>query len=229
MTDDLKEIAVELKRRGISPGYFKDQRRRGMSIEEIWAAWPRRPLSNRVGTRRFRRRLVVGTYASWVLIAVIERLITLPSPGWVKPGLWIAMGLVFFNSLVGILWLSRRTYINSPALGDAELDERLVQIRNRAYPQGVSGVRPAGRDLPSADLGGRHVATERPGLLQCLHHLLRNRATRDHTAYSHRGLERAGSHRTRTVADLVQRRLPSTRPPDPKARCNNNESNDDLH
>jgi hypothetical protein len=133
MTDDLKEIAVELKRRGISPGYFKDQRRRGMSIEEIWAAWPRRPLSNRVGTRRFRRRLVVGTYASWVLIAVIERLITLPSPGWVKPGLWIAMGLVFFNSLVGILWLSRRTYINSPALGDAELDERLVQIRNRAY------------------------------------------------------------------------------------------------
>ena len=133
MTDDLKEIAVELKRRGISPGYFKDQKRRGMSTEQIWAAWPRRPLSNRVGSRRFRRRLVVGTYASWVLIAVIERLITLPSPGWVKPGLWIAMGLVFFNSLVGILWLSRRTYINSPALGDAELDERLVQIRNRAY------------------------------------------------------------------------------------------------
>lgn len=133
MKDDLKDLAVELKRRGISPGYFQDQKRRGIPTQEIWAAWPRRPLSNRVGSRRFRRRLVVGTYVSWLLIAAIARLATLPFPGWVQPGLWISIGLVSFNSLVGILWLSRRTYINSPALGDAELDERLVQIRNQAY------------------------------------------------------------------------------------------------
>ena len=133
MTDDLKELAVELKRRGISPSFFKAQQRRGLTTEQILAPWPRQPLSNRVGSRRFRRRLVVGTYASYLLLVVITRLITLPDPGWVKPGASIFIGIAFLNSLIGVLWLTRRTYINTPALGDAELDERLVQIRNQAY------------------------------------------------------------------------------------------------
>jgi hypothetical protein len=133
VTEDLKDLAVELKRRGMDPGYFRAQRRRGLSTEEILAPWPPRPLSNRVGTRRFRRRVVVGTYAGWLLIVAITRLVTLPIPGWVTPGFLVFLGLALLNSLIGVFWLNRRTYINTPALGDVELDERLIQIRNQAY------------------------------------------------------------------------------------------------
>jgi uncharacterized membrane protein len=121
MTEDFENVSVaELKRRGKSPN-------------EVLDAWHRRPLSNRVGSRRFRRRLVVGTYAGWLLIAALIRLITLPFAGWVKPGFAIVMVLVTLNSIISVLWLNRRTYVNTPALVDAELDERLLQIRNQAF------------------------------------------------------------------------------------------------
>jgi uncharacterized membrane protein len=34
---------------------------------------------------------------------------------------------------ISVLWLGRRTYVNSPQLADRELDERLVQVKNQAY------------------------------------------------------------------------------------------------
>ena len=132
MTDDLKELAVELKRRGISPGDFKAQKQRGLSNQEIWAAWPPRPLSNRVGSRRFRRRLVVGTYASWLLIAAIVKVLTLTNPKWSTSAFPVFCALTVTNAIVSLVWLTRRTYI-SPEVADQELDERLVQNRNQAF------------------------------------------------------------------------------------------------
>jgi hypothetical protein len=93
----------------------------------------RQPLSNRVGTRRLRRRLVVGTYGGWLLIAATVKLTTLTSPGWIKPGFVVIGVLTAVNLIVSVAWLERRTYINTPKLADAELDERLVQVRNAAF------------------------------------------------------------------------------------------------
>jgi hypothetical protein len=132
MTEDLKELAVELKRRGMSPRYFKAQKQRGLSTQEILATWPRRQLSNRVGSRRFRRRLVVGTYAGWLLIAAIVKVMTLTVPKWSTSAFIVFCTLIVANSIISLVWLSRRTYI-SPEVADDELDERLVQIRNQAY------------------------------------------------------------------------------------------------
>jgi uncharacterized membrane protein len=121
MSKDLKYLPVaELKRRG-------------MSAQEVLDARRRRPLSNRVGSRRFRRRLVVGTYAGWLLIAAIMKLMTLTIPGWSKSIFGAVFVLVAVNSMISLIWLNRRTYINTPALPDSELDERLVQIRNQAF------------------------------------------------------------------------------------------------
>ena len=102
-------------------------RRNEMSYQEIVDVWNRRPLSNRVGSRRFRRRLVVGTYGGWLLVAVIVMLIATSYSFWfIFPAL--------ANSLVMLAWLGRRTYLNREVLvGDAGLDERLVQNRNRAF------------------------------------------------------------------------------------------------
>lgn len=121
MSKDLKDLSVaELKRRG-------------MSAQEVLYARRRRPLSNRVGSRRFRRRLVLGTYAGWLLIAAIMKAMTLTIPSWSKSVMGVVFVLLVANSLISLLWLSRRTYINTPALPDSELDERLVQIRNQAF------------------------------------------------------------------------------------------------
>lgn len=49
MTEDLKILALEMQRRGIPPRYFAAQMRRGMSPQEIFAAWPKRPPSERIG------------------------------------------------------------------------------------------------------------------------------------------------------------------------------------
>jgi hypothetical protein len=133
MTDDLKNLAVELKRRGIPPQYFAEQKRRGMSADEIMAAWPPRTISNRVGSRRFRRRLVVAIYGSWVLIAAIVKLVSLTSPDWLKPFLGGFTVLLLMNAVISFVWLGRRNYINAPKLPDDELDERLVQIKNQAF------------------------------------------------------------------------------------------------
>jgi hypothetical protein len=99
------------------------------AYKEVEDAWNRRPLSNRVGSRRFRRRLVVATYAGWLVIVVMAKLGSLASSG----GFW-PMWLVAMASLtVQGTWLVRRTYINAPQLKDAELDERLVQVKNQAF------------------------------------------------------------------------------------------------
>jgi hypothetical protein len=140
--EDLSVLATELKRRGMSPGYFKAQRRRGMSAQEIFAAWPERRLSNRVGSRRFRRRLVVGTYAGWLLIAAIVKVMTLTDPKWSTSAIPVFSVLLVANSIISLVFLSRRTYINAPELADEELDERLVQIRNHAFRRAYQFVVP---------------------------------------------------------------------------------------
>jgi uncharacterized membrane protein len=128
MTEDLENLALELRRRGIPPKYFAEQKRRGMSPQEIIAAWPPRPISNRVGSRRFRRRLVVATYAGWLLVAAIVKLMSLTQ----AHGETVLL-LVLASGIIQAIWLSRRTIINTPKLADEELDERLVQIKNQAY------------------------------------------------------------------------------------------------
>ena len=96
---------------------------------EVIAAWHRRPLSNRVGTRRFRRRLLIATYAAWIATAAIVKLLSFGSlPPFVLIGILLAANLIIQG-----VWVGRRTIISTPALVDAELDERLVQIRNAAF------------------------------------------------------------------------------------------------
>lgn len=98
------------------------------SYEEIVDAWNRRPISNRVGSRRYRRRLVVATYGGWLLITAMVKLWTLSFAGWEVP----VFVLLIAYSIISFVW-RRRTYINTPELKDVELDERLVQIRNQAF------------------------------------------------------------------------------------------------
>ena len=43
------------------------------------------------------------------------------------------MILVAANVIIQLIWVGRRTIISTPTLVDAELDERLVQIRNAAF------------------------------------------------------------------------------------------------
>jgi hypothetical protein len=46
------------------------------------------------------------------------------------------------NSIIQLIWLSPRTYINALKLADAELDERLVQIKNQAFRRAYKVVVP---------------------------------------------------------------------------------------
>ena len=39
------------------------------SEDPVIAAWHRRPLSSRVGSRSFRRRLIIATYTGWLVFA----------------------------------------------------------------------------------------------------------------------------------------------------------------
>jgi hypothetical protein len=107
----------------------RDPKRQDMTYQEIVDAWNRRPVSSRIGSRRFRRRLVVGTYGGWLLAAAVLRLLSPSYPQFlVIPVLFIA------NSIVLVVWLNRRTFLNREVLmGDAGLDERLVQNRNQAF------------------------------------------------------------------------------------------------
>jgi hypothetical protein len=95
----------------------------------VIAAWHRRPLSSRVGSRRFRRRLVIATYAGWLAVAAIVKLISFGP----VPFIWLSLLMVGTNIIIQLMWVERRTIINTPALVDAELDERLVQSRNAAF------------------------------------------------------------------------------------------------
>jgi hypothetical protein len=96
---------------------------------EVIAAWHRRPISSRVGSRRFRRRMVIATYAGWLVFAVAVKFLSF---GPLEP-IWLSLLLVAGNLIIQAIWVSRRTIINTPALVDAELDERLVQSRNAAF------------------------------------------------------------------------------------------------
>ena len=90
---------------------------------------PALPLSDRVGSRRFRRRLVAATYGGWVLVAAVSALLVANYPHF--PVLVIAL---LANSIVLLVLFGRRTYLNREVLAtDAGLDERLVPNRNQAF------------------------------------------------------------------------------------------------
>lgn len=117
MTEDVENSKIAERNRGV------------MSYQEIVDAWNRRPVSNRVGSRRLRRRLVVGTYGGWLLVAVIVKLISETSHSFP-----VILVVVIANSIVMFVWFARRTYLSREVLsGDAGLDERLVQNRNQAF------------------------------------------------------------------------------------------------
>jgi hypothetical protein len=91
--------------------------------------FPASPLSDRVGSRRFRRRLVAATYGGWLLVAAVLTVLVASNPHF--PALVIAL---LANSIVLLVMFGRRTYLNREVLGtDAGLDERLVQNRNLAF------------------------------------------------------------------------------------------------
>jgi hypothetical protein len=136
MIDDFEKLSVtELRLRGMtSDKILAEQKRRGMSKEQINDAWfPKPPTYNRIGSRRFRRRLVLFTYGGWFLLAAILLMTSATSPGSIRP---IAVGPLLFiaNAVVLGVWFARRTYLSREVLStDAGLDERLVQNRNFAF------------------------------------------------------------------------------------------------
>ena len=95
----------------------------------VIAASHRRPLSSRVGSRRVRRRLIIATYAGWLVFAGCVKFLSYGP----LPSIWLGLILVGGNLIVQAAWVTRRTIISTPALVDAELDERLIQSRNAAF------------------------------------------------------------------------------------------------
>lgn len=89
------------------------------------------PLFYRVGTRRNRRRVMLGMYGAWLLIAASVTLWSLSSPRWFWSMELVLLATTIFQ-LVWFVWLGR-TYVNAPRLADGELDERLLQVKNQAY------------------------------------------------------------------------------------------------
>jgi len=136
MTEDFENASVaELKRRGVPPKQIlAEMKRRGMSSREFIDAWsPKPPISNKVGSQRLRRRVVVAMYGTWVLVA-LGAVFGAPAQGkWITAGLIVLAIAALITMTLSVTWLSRRTYVNSPQLADRELDERLVQIKNQAY------------------------------------------------------------------------------------------------
>lgn len=136
MIDDFDKLSVtELRLRGMtSDKILAEQKRRGMSKEQINDAWyPKPPSYNRIGSRKFRRRLVLATYGGWFLIAAIVVVTSLTQPTPVRPAL--AFPLLFIaNAVVMGIWFVRKTYISREVLSsDSGLDERLLQNRNQAF------------------------------------------------------------------------------------------------
>jgi uncharacterized membrane protein len=91
--------------------------------------WKRLGTSGWLITRRRRRLWVVVTYAGWLVIAAVVRLLDLTAPDWPRT----AVILLIANSAALLLWLGRRTYESSPTFGYPEFDERMVQVKNEAF------------------------------------------------------------------------------------------------
>jgi hypothetical protein len=89
------------------------------------------PLFYRVGSRRTRRRVVMAMYAAWLVIAAIVLVWSMNSRGWFWAMEVVMLATTLFQ-IVWFVWLGR-TYVNAPRLADAELDERLLQVKNKAY------------------------------------------------------------------------------------------------
>jgi len=89
------------------------------------------PLFYRVGSRRMRRRVVVAMYGGWLVIAAIVLVWSLNSRTWFSAMMLLVLTTSLFQ-LIWFVWLGR-TYVNAPRLPDAELDERLLQVKNQAY------------------------------------------------------------------------------------------------
>jgi hypothetical protein len=133
MIDDFEKLSVtELRQRGLpSDQILAEQKRRGMTPQQIHDAWfPKPPSYNRIGSRRFRRGLVVATYGGWLLAAASFKL-------WMSPGVafyFLPSFVGIVNSLLVLVWFGRKTYISRAVLErDSGLDERLVQNRNQAF------------------------------------------------------------------------------------------------
>ena len=136
MIDDFDKLSVtELRQRGMtSDKILAEQKRRGMTKEAIYDAWfPKPPTYNRIGSRRFRRRLVLATYGGWLLIAAIVVVTSMTVPGSISPALVFPILLLANGAVLGV-WFFRKTYISREVLStDSGLDERLVQNRNHAF------------------------------------------------------------------------------------------------
>jgi hypothetical protein len=89
------------------------------------------PLFYRVGTRRMRRRVLVGIYGGWLLIVALVSFWSLNFRSWF-PAMELVLIATVISEIVFFVWLGR-TYINAPRLADKELDERLLQVKNQAY------------------------------------------------------------------------------------------------
>jgi hypothetical protein len=136
MSEDFENLSVaELKRRGEQPKQIlAEMKRRRMSPREMIEAWsPKPPLSNRVGSRTLRRRVVIAMYGSWLLAALSAAMGVQAQGQWSSTGLAVLAVGSLVTMTVSAVWLGRRTYVNSPQVADRELDERLVQIKNQAY------------------------------------------------------------------------------------------------
>jgi uncharacterized membrane protein len=136
MIEDFETASVaELKRRGVPPKQIlAEMKRRGMSSQEFIDAWsPKPPISNKVGSQRLRRRVVVAMYGTWLLVALAALLGAQAQSKWITAGLVVLAIGALITMTMSVTWLGRRTYVNSPQLADRELDERLVQVKNRAY------------------------------------------------------------------------------------------------
>ncbi len=129
MTENLKELAAEVKRRGIPPRYFAAQLRRGVPAEDIIAAWPVQTHLDRIGSRRSRRLLVIATYGGWLLVALLSKPVSSPKLHFPVLGF-----VLLANAFATVILLHRRSFLNRSVLaGDSGLDERLIQNRNKAF------------------------------------------------------------------------------------------------
>jgi uncharacterized membrane protein len=136
MTEDFDSASIsELKRRGVPPKQIlAEMKRRGMTSREFVDAWsPKPPISNKVGSRSLRRRVVVGMYGTWLVVAAAVIFGLQGNGAWINAGLGVLAVVALIAMTLSVVWLGRRTYVNSPQLADRELDERLVQIKNQAY------------------------------------------------------------------------------------------------
>lgn len=91
--------------------------------KHIAAPWWWLGLANRPGSRRLRRRLVIGTWAVWLALALIV-VFELNPGGWLL--MWAPTGIAM------LLWLGGRRYVDTPSLAEGELDERLKQVGTSA-------------------------------------------------------------------------------------------------